>query len=60
MQTHPPATVVQAAPAAVNQGKDSMELAKPFFQGQQLLQTDREAPGQEAPPRYVPMSTIGH
>lgn len=46
--------VLQTAGSAVlNQGTDSIELAKPFFQGQQLVQNEREAPGHEAAPRHA-------
>ena len=46
--------VLQTAGSAIlNQGTDSVELAKPFLQGQQLIQNEREASGHEAAPRHA-------
>ena len=43
---------MQAAGAtSTNQGLGSIELAKPFFDGHQLAQNEREAPGHEASTR---------
>ena len=46
-------TLQTAGAAVLNQGTDSIELAKPFFQGQQLVQNEREASGHEAAPRHA-------
>ncbi len=44
-------TLQASGAASLNQGPTDVELAKPFFDGQQLVQEDREPPGQEAAAR---------
>lgn len=54
---------MQAAGAAsLNQGPSDVELAKPFFDGQQLVQDDREPAGHEASARslYTLRSMLSH
>lgn len=43
-----------AGAASLNQGPSDVELAKPFFDGQQLVQDDREPAGHEASARGAP------
>ena len=39
--------------ANLNHGPSDVELAKPYFDGQQLVQNNREASGHEASARYT-------
>ena len=52
MLTHRPCPMQAAGAAALNTGRESVELARHFDQGQQLIQPEREAPGHDAAPRH--------